>query len=239
MKNVNTHIIRSLFLVLFIPGFVTIGQAQEQDTIFHLLDQGLNNASWVAMDSYLTKTRQPKKIQGSLYLNEKWAESLLLTHSDEVIQVPARYRVYDDEIQILFDGKEMKLYPDSIKAIKIKNQVFLPLSYSKDKKKHQSYFELLSEGNVDLLLHREMELQKSDYNPALNIGSRHDELVIKENYYYRKKSGTLRPLKQSKSDVLSALSNRKKAVAQFAKTNKLGVKKQAHLVEIFNFYNRN
>ena len=84
-----------------------------------------------------------------------------------------------------------------------------------------------------------MELQKSDYNPALNLGSRNDVLVVKNTYYYRKKSGTLRPLKQTKADVLDALSNRKKAIAQFAKENKLGVRKQEDLVAIFNFYNRN
>ena len=133
----------------------------------------------------------------------------------------------------------MKLFPDSIKAIRINNQVFLPLSYTEGKQKKTSYFELLSEGTVDLLLHRKLELKKSDYNPALNVGQRNDELVVKETYYYRKKSGTLRPLKQSKGEVLTALSNRKKAVAQFAKENKLGVRKQKDLIAIFDFYNRN
>ena len=239
MKNVKVRRIRCLFLVLSFSFFGIITQAQEQDTIFHLLDQGLNNASFVAMDSYLTKARKPKMVEGSLYLNEKWSESLLLTLRDEVIQMPARYRVYDDEVQILFEGKEMKLFPDSVRAVKIGTQVFLPLVYSDGKKKQKSYFELLVEGTVDLLLHREMEIQKSDYNPALNIGRRNDEFVIKETYYYRKKSGNLRPLKQTKSDVLKVLSNRKKAIAQFAKTNKLGVRKQEDLVAIFNFYNRN
>lgn len=226
-------------MALYFSLLGVITQAQEQDTIFHLLDQGLNNASFVAMDTYLTKTKKPKMVEGSLYLNEKWSEGLLLTLADQIIQVPARYRVYDDEIQILFEGKAMGVFPDSIKAIKIGNQVFLPLHYLNGKKKQKSYFELLSEGHVDLLVHREMELQKSDYNPALNIGRRNDEFVIKETYYYRKNKGTLRPFKQTKSEVLTVLSNRKKAVAQYARENKLGVKKRTDLVAIFNFYNRN
>lgn len=226
-----------LFILCF--TYMASNFAQEIDTISHLLDQGLNNASWVAMDSYLTKTRKPKAIEGSLYLNERWQESLLLTPQNKVIKVPARYRVYDDEVQILFEGEVMKLFPDSIKAIKIKDQVFLSLPYSDGKEKKRSYFELLSEGTVDLFLHRKMEIVKSDYNPALNLGQRNDELVIKEYYYYRKKSGTLRPMKQTKGGVLEALSNRKKAVAQFAKSNKLGVRKRSDLVAIFDFYNRN
>lgn len=226
-------------LFLLTLGFIFSASAQEKDTISHLLDQGLNHASFVAMDTYLTKTRKPKSISGSLYLNEQWQESLLLTPQDKVIALPGRYRVYDDEIQILFNGEVMKLFPDSIKAIKIKNQVFVPLSYSDGKQKKTNYFELLSEGTVDLLLLRKMELKKSDYNPALNIGQRNDELVVKEYYYYRKKSETLRPMKQTKGDVLKVLSNRKKAVAQFAKSNKLGVRKREDLAAIFNFYNRN
>lgn len=220
-------------------GMVFQSKAQEVDTISHLLEQGLNNASFVAMDTYLTRTRKTKAVKGSLYLNEQWQPSLLLTHKDEVVQLPARYRVYDDEIQILHDGQVMKLFTDSIKAVKINSQIFMPLAYSDGKEKKVGYFELLSEGNVDLLLRREMELQKSDYNPALNVGRRNDELVVKEMYYYRKNSGTLRPLKQSKGAVLDALSNRKKAVANFAKANKLGVRKQEDLIAIFDFYNRN
>ena len=138
MKNVSTHLYQGLFLpILFLSFFANVAYTQSQDTIFHLLDQGLNNANFIAMDSYLTTARKPKLVEGSLYLNERWSESLLLTHTDQVVPVPARYRIYDDQIQILHNGKEMKLFPDSIKAIKIGKRVFLPLSYTKGRKKQQ------------------------------------------------------------------------------------------------------
>ena len=127
MKNINVH--SALKGYFCIHGFVSLlaflwYMPKIRTPYFTLLDQGLNKANFIAMDSYLTTTRKPKLVEGSLYLNEKWSESFLLTLTDQVIPVPARYRVYDDEIQILFDGKEMKLFPDSIKAIKIGDQVF-------------------------------------------------------------------------------------------------------------------
>ncbi|HQU57986.1 MAG: hypothetical protein KDD02_08835 [Phaeodactylibacter sp.] len=217
-----------------------LNSTAQLDSLEHFTHRGLNNANYFAEDSYISRGSAAKKVEGNLFLNEQWQEARVLTPGNEVIVTKGRYRIFDDEMQVLnAENEVLALYPAKVRAIAIGEQVFIPLQFrSPEGKNTVGFFQLLVEGEMDLLLRRNMELVKSDYNPALNIGDRNDHLEIQETYYYRYQDGNPQLLRQSKSGVLKALGRRKKAVASFAKENQLGARKQEDLIALFQFYNR-
>ncbi|MCB0595650.1 MAG: hypothetical protein H6557_27095 [Lewinellaceae bacterium] len=230
------------YLILFgiaLCAFSLSSNAQ-LDSISQTIRRGLNNPNYFAEDTYISRGAAPKEVEGSLFLDERWQDAHILTPDDEVVKVKARYRIYDDEMQILSPDKEvLGLYPAKVRAIAIGKQVFVPLEFRNLAGKNKmGFFQLLVEGEMALLLRRSLELVKSDYNPALNIGDRNDRLELQEAYYYRRGSDQPSLLRQTKSAVLKALGRRKKAISEYAKTNQLNPRKQEDLIAIFQFYNR-
>lgn len=224
-----------IFLLLSLFSYQSI-KAQGADSLNWILAPGLNQADFLAEDSYYTKGTSPKTLEGSLYLQDNWVESRILTPEDEVVLAPARLRLFEEEMQVLQNGKVLALFPGKVKAVALGRSVFIPMNLGKNK--GLSYLEVLVTGSMDLFVHHQLKLKKSDYNPALNVGSRNDRLVLVETYYYRSDEGNPRRLTTTRPGILKALNRRKKAVGEFAKANELRPGKRADLIALFEFYNR-
>ncbi|MCO6488120.1 MAG: hypothetical protein J5I98_06855 [Phaeodactylibacter sp.] len=220
--------------------FFQLNGIAQLDSLDYIVRRGLNYPNYFAEDTYVSRGAIPRGVEGSLFLDEQWRDAHILTPDGKVVQARARYRVYDDEMQILGPDKQaMGLYPGKIRAVAIGQQVFIPLQFRNPEGKNTvGYFQLLVEGEMSLLLRRSTELVKSDYNPALDVGDRNDRLELRETYYYRRDDGTPQLLRQSKGSILKALGRRKKAVSEYAKANQLNPRKQEDLIDIFRFYNR-
>lgn len=214
--------------------------AAQLDSLEFYAHRGINNANYFAEDTYLSRGAAEKRVEGSLFLEAQWQEARILTPQNEVVAARARYRIYDEEMQVLGANNEvLALYPAKVRAVAIGRQVFVPLEYQdKQGGATTGFFQLLVEGEASLLLRREMELVHGDYNPALNIGDRNDHFEARETYYYRYQKGKLQLLRLNKKAVLDALGRRKKAVAEYARASNLGFRKQEEIVALFQFYNR-
>lgn len=226
--------------ILFI-GVVSVwgnyGIAQQE--VAPMLNKGANNAEFLADGYYFSQSKSGSGLEGDIYLNSQWLPGKVLTKDTVLVEAPLRYRVYDDEMQVLVNGQTKALFPEQIRAVSIGERIFVPLEYKASKKKKAfAYFELLVEGDLSLLLRRELEIKPADYNPALNIGSRHDQVITNEVFYYKKEGKLPLSFKQTTKSVLKVLGARKKAVAQFAKENNLTVKSKEDLIKLFQFYNR-
>jgi len=231
---------RSFILFGLAFCFFHLNGIAQLDSLDNIVRRGLNYPNYFAEDTYLSRGAAPKGVEGSLFLDERWQDAHILTPDNQVVQARARYRVYDDEMQVQGPDKQaMGLYPDKIRAVAIGQQVFVPLEFRNPEGENKvGYFQLLVEGEMSLLLRRTLELVKSDYNPALNIGDRNDRLELREQYYCRRGGGQPRFLRQNKSSILKALSPRKKAIAEFARANQINPQKQEGLIAIFQYYNR-
>lgn len=220
--------------------FFYLSGLTQLDSLNHIVRRGLNNPNYFAEDTYISRGAAPKEVEGSLFLDERWQDAHILTPENEVVNVKARYRAYDDEMQVLGPNKQvMGLYPAKVRAIAVGKQVFIPLEFrSPEGEDKVGYFQLLVEGEMALLLRRSLELARSDYNPALGIGDRNDRLELRETYYFRRDEGSPQLLRQSKGSILKALGRRKKAVSEFARANQLNPRKQDDLIAVFRFYNR-
>ena len=179
-------------------------------------------------------------MDGDIYLNNKFSKASVLTPDNKIAFIKARYRVFDDQIEILQKEEELILFKDKVKAISIDGQVFVPrLEYNKEGESKLAWFELLSEGSVNLYQQYSIRIKRSDYNPSLNTGNKNDEMLTEKAFYYSLSTGSksMKKLKKGRSNILDALKKRKNAVNEFARENSLRWSKQEDLVKLFNFYN--
>lgn len=179
-------------------------------------------------------------VKGDIYLDKKWKGSILMTHAGELVAVSARYRVYDDEIEIIQDEQEMIVYKDKVKAVSIDNQVFVPrIVKDKNGRINEKWAQLLVEGECNLFKVYTMSVKRSDYNAALNTGNKSDILETSTKLYYNQlpAQSSLTVLKKGKTNVLEVLKRKERLVTEFAKENKLKWGKEADLIKLFVYYN--
>jgi hypothetical protein len=216
-------------------------EIDNSDDIRNMLNNN-NLSSRVAggASAYIGRKRAMVGMDGDIYLNNKFSKASVLTPDNKIAFIKARYRVFDDQIEILQKEEELILFKDKVKAISIDGQVFVPrLEYNKEGESKLAWFELLSEGSVNLYQQYSIRIKRSDYNPSLNTGNKNDEMLTEKAFYYSLSTGSksMKKLKKGRSNILDALKKRKNAVNEFARENSLRWSKQEDLVKLFNFYN--
>ena len=216
-------------------------EIDNSDDIRNMLNNN-NLSSRVAggASAYIGRKRAMVGMDGDIYLNNKFSDARVLTPENKITKTKARYRVYDDEIEVLQGKEELILFKDKVKAISIDGQVFVPRKeHNKEGKLKLVWFELLSEGSVNLYQQYRIRIKRSDYNPSLNTGNKNDEMLIEKEFYYSLSTGSksIKRLKKGRSNILDALKKRKNAVNEFARKNSLRWSKQEDLTKLFNFYN--
>ena len=180
-------------------------------------------------------------VEGNGLLDQEWAEGVILSFEGELYRAQLRYDAYNDEMQVLSDGKTKALYPARIKGVRLGEQVFVPHAFIENKDKPgMGFFVVLAAGEISLLKRYEaIQQQAAEIHPTQGRKLTGDiKIVIEEAYYYSSKNRPAAKLRTSKGSVLDVLNKRRKAVAKYAKENDLKKKKEKDLIALFDFYNR-
>jgi len=100
----------------------------------------------------------------------------------------------------------------------------------------RGFFEQLYTGNrIELLLHPHVIVQKGNYNMALNVGSKDDQLVKKFDWYTAIK-GQATKFSPTKKGVLNIMADKKEPIEAYLKTQKPDLKSRTGLVALFAYY---
>lgn len=165
------------------------------------------------------------KNDGNNFLTEHFLESTIIDFEDEKFKVDLRYRLADDEMQIMHQNTIKALYPQKVKKVIFKrgngDQIFIPFEYVDQKSVQFGYFQLLTDGKMKLL----KQYQKGGKGKikTLFLAQSNDRPA---EYFKVKKSTILKLLKKHKSEV-----------SKFIVKNKLNVKEEEDLKKVFDFYN--
>lgn len=174
---------------------------------------------------FLVKESFPLEVKDKLYLKNEFMEGTIYDFENKPHEVSIRYRFYDDEMQIQHFGKTKALFPQRVNKIILKNnntdQVFIPTSYFEKKIKQFGYFELLTDGKMSLLIGYR-SAGKSDYNKV---------------YFYKKEAKPAQCFKTKKSKFLKIFGDKKSEVAKYIVSEKLNLKNEEHLKQIFDYFN--
>ncbi|MEM6964946.1 MAG: hypothetical protein AAF573_09285 [Bacteroidota bacterium] len=174
---------------------------------------------------FLARESFPLDVSGRLYLDNDFRDGVFVDFSDQKIQARIRYRIADDEMQILHLGTEKALYPSKVKQIQFNSSLgkvtFVPAEYEPKKYKVYGYFELLSDGKVRLLKsHRKSGKHK-----------------IKCAYYLQKEGEIAQPFKARRSSIKKAFKNLTEEADDFISSNHINIKQEKDLIQLFDYLN--
>jgi hypothetical protein len=132
--------------------------------------------------------------------------------------VPILYDIVRDELVTRSpNGFAIALMKPKVDSFSFTGHLFIKLNDDTSGKATQSYYEILYNGNVQLLAKRKKEVQVSSGISGL------DKRVYKQDRYYLHRNGFFETIK-NKKDLLSALKNKRNALQQFIKQNNLKLK---------------
>lgn len=223
------------FLLLSMASQVLFSQNQPESVVSFLYD---TRGTFYPGKQYFMAPPEPSNILGQTFLDENWREGAILSQEDESGVAQIRYKVLNDEMQVLVEGKIMALTPAKIKALRIGDKIFITAPYFPDGGTMTlGFFELLAEGEVELLKRYWCDTRPTEFHPAVAT-AKDVEYVVKEEYFFRWQKDYAKPFKRSKKSVLELFEGRWKGAKDYAVKEKLNFKKEEDLARFFIQFNQ-
>ena len=183
-------------------------------------------------EGYQTLTED--QIAGSPYLNRQFTESVIVRTDHSVLKnISLRYNIFANRME--FKEKETVLYipdPYTISRIQIGNQIFVYALYMTSKTVKASYFQLLTEGNYQLLKMYKVTFKNSDVKADIHDSPRFENQ--EPSYYFRYRDG-MAHLISSQKELIKILQPVHEEVIDYIRSNKINARNQSQLIDLMNF----
>ena len=237
MKNFST-IICTTGVVLFLSIlFGQVTHAQEG----YVVNKDSNPAQ-IIEDLQLP----PPSLVGSTYFKDDWLNgNITLTKNRQIKNYPIRYDMYNNQLEIRFEG-DVRVCPyQLIQEFTIENSSLLGSSrfIKSENLKHADgtpivgFYRVIAEGKYALLAHHEVVLKDTEYVEEFNMGSRDKKYIKKMQYYYAIDNIVSAKFKKSVIKSDKNFSSRSDDIKMFMKENDLSFSNEFDLKELFKFLN--
>ena len=172
----------------------------------------------------MVKESFPTKEKGQLFFEQKWMDGTITDYQNNQFQIPIRYRVYQEEMQVKHLDKIKALQVPQIKKVELNGNIFITSKFVMNEENFMSFFEVISDGEIQLLRKYEVIEKKGMYS-TINI------LYSKKGYNPAEK------ISFKKKDILNLMDEKKSDVQNFIKKEKINLKKSTDVIKLFEFYN--
>jgi LAO/AO transport system kinase len=187
--------------------------------------------------------RPNPNVVGDVYLDSQWAlTSIEIDNVNKNLEwYWTRYDLQANELEVKVPGGVKVLSGSIFKKFSIKDttgnerKFINAKSFKKDGVPLSGIAEIMVDGERPLLKIYHLEIQRPDYNPALNAGTRDTEVSKEVNRYYVI-DGELVKIPSIKKFIAS-LGEQSAKVNDFIKMNNLSLRAEKDLISIFRFYN--
>lgn len=190
---------------------------------------------------------EPKTVEGHSFLDEKWnLATLLLYENEKLLEGYAiRYNISSHMFEVLAPNSNKAT---SLPGRKVQNFVWLDSTYKvpryfvngKDFMDEGSpisgFFEVIVEGELTLVRRMVAVLKESNYNEALMVGNRNDE-IIRRNIYYYLNGKEVTEIPRKRKDLFRIFGEKEEEMKDFASNNSLEIKEPSGLFQLFTHYN--
>lgn len=189
----------------------------------------------------------PGRTVGDTYLGKGWRKgSITLLDGDKLIEgYHIRYNIELNEFEIrtpskvrALDGKKVKnfIWLDSVSQAP---SYFVAARNYKDAEggSFDGFLEVISDGPLPLLVKHDVFVRKSDYNVALQVGTR-DAIVEKRTTILYAIDGVLYEVPRSKKKMVQLMAQHEEAITKFIKINQVDFGNEGHLAALFDHYNK-
>ena len=241
------HSLTLLFLLTVVPRLMAQNEAMMQSTRDRL---NYGTFSIPQTGVLFGVAGEPGKLLGNNYLDSTFQAGAIKFYgkisggSDSLTGVPIRLDLAKHEIDV-------RVAPGDIRAIRAasvryfdRNDLAGSVSrfinvreFRGDADNLAGFFEQVTGGKIALLQYHYLFLRRANYNAALNVGTKDDQLVKKSDWYM---AGTNRKAQQfisSRKALLDLMTDKQPQVEAFLKEKRPDLKSRAGLAQVFDFYN--
>jgi hypothetical protein len=190
---------------------------------------------------------EPKKVEGNYLLDTKWNTASLLLYRDQ--QLLEGFRVRYNIVSNMFELMEPENNLVSVMpGLRIQNFVFVDSTYKvpryfvngmdfKDEGSPISgFFEVLIDGELPLMRRTMAVFKESNYNTALMVGNRNDQ-IIKRNIYYFLRGKNIYQMPSGRKKIFAVFGDQEKEMSEYAQKNGIDLKNPSGLFQLFTYYN--
>lgn len=189
------------------------------------------------------------KVIGDPYIDTLWQAGnvkfygKLNAKTDSLAGVPVRIDLMANEVEIKAGTNDIRATKAAtVRYVDINNRQgtssrFINVrEYRGDADELLGFFEQLVTGKFDLLQHPTVYIRRSNYNPAMNVGTKDDQILKKLDWYiaYNKRAVKFAP---SKKAILDLMPDRKEQLEAYLKSKRPDLKDKADLTALVIYYN--
>jgi hypothetical protein len=171
-----------------------------------------------------------------IYLEPGWAPGrIMLSDMSIVDNILLRYDIYHQQIQFIRDEDTLAFSkPEEVKCFMLGDNKFIYTDYQENGIVGKSYFELLSDGDCKLLLHRSVKYHLVSDSQS----DKPDDQYVRECQYYLSKNGEVaKPIRACRKGVLCAFNDKEEQVKTFIDDNDMKMNTCDQLKEVVAYYN--
>lgn len=225
----------SLILILQLFVFSAFGQTRVMTKTYDDF-QLLKHINAEGRKGYLTES----DIQGSPYLNNKFITGEVLTDDNvRYVGIPLRYNVYSNEMEFQnAKGQILSIqFPGNIKEVKIGHDIFVyNLYFLSPERLKWGYFQQINSGKAEGLIGYRVIFEEAQKALAYK-DPQPPKFVQQPAYYYVSIDKKPAVRVQRTSELIALLGNHKKELEDFAKKEKIKIRRLSDLRRILYYYN--
>lgn len=173
---------------------------------------------------------------GGMYLEPGWVNGFVVLRDQTLLEnVQLRYDIYHQQMQFVRNDDTLAFRdPEELLLLSLDGKRFMHAQYQNDHIIGSGYFEILSDGDCQLLLRRSIKYHMSpESKPRLD-----EDVYVAENGYYILKDGEIaKPVRACKKSVLCAFEDKKDQIKDYLEQNKLKMKTCDDLIRVVDYYN--
>ena len=189
------------------------------------------------------------KVIGDPYIDTLWQAGnvkfygRLNAKTDSLAGVPVRIDLLANEVEIKAGANDIRAtkaatvrYVDMNNYRGTSSRFINVREYRGDADELSGFFEEVVTGKFDLLRHPTIYIRRANYNPAMNVGTKDDELMKKTDWYiaYRKRAVKFSP---SRKALLELMPDHKEQMEMYLKSKRPDLKDRADLMALVLYYN--
>jgi hypothetical protein len=189
----------------------------------------------VASRTIPTGTAAPE-IEGSPFLDDNFVQGEVYVGSKRTA-VPVRYNIFQDWVEYQQAGQTMVLEPSkTIEKVRIGDKTLVCEKFEFNGKSKYGYLTLVDTGKVTLLSKKVVKyipVQKQQALDGSDKPAKYDRGP--DVYFYRIDEGPLQEIGNLKS-LISSFPDKQEELRQYAKKEKISVKKEGELIQLMRYY---
>jgi len=174
------------------------------------------------------------EIAGSPYLNKQFQSSYILKiNGGEIRDMALRYNIYNDQMEFKKDGKIFSIaLPNEVVRINMGGKVFIYKSYMTAKNLSAGYFQVMYEGDYQLLKKEQVVLVSPSEKTHPDDSLRFER---KSPLFYLRYGDGMAHLVNSQKNLIKTLQPIPQGVIDFIKSNKINTKDEKQLIELLEY----